>query len=183
MAAKILVTGRPGSGKTTVIRRAVSGLDAVAGGFCTEEIRVRGRRTGFRVKDIHTRQEGVLAHVDQEGGPRVGKYGVDLAAFDRVGVTALHEALRREGCIVIDEIGKMELCSQAFREVVTEVLDSDHPVLGTVAVSGHPFLSALRRRSDLTFVEVTPANRDELPQRLLELLGASGRSSRGETRS
>ena len=174
MAAKILVTGRPGSGKTTALRNAAACLGSIAGGFSTEEIRVQGRRVGFRVTDLHTREEGVLAHVDYKGAPRVGKYGVDVAAFDRIAVTALRKALRRDGCIVVDEVGKMELCSRAFREVVTVVLDSDHPVLGTVAISAHPFLSALRRRKDITLVELTATNRDELPQRLLELLGPSG---------
>src|SRR5947208_7543236 len=36
---KILLTGRPGSGKTTLIKRVVDKLSLSAGGFYTEEIR------------------------------------------------------------------------------------------------------------------------------------------------
>ena len=177
MAAKILLSGRPGGGKTSVVRRTVERLSVVAGGFWTEEIRRQGTRIGFRVTDIRTGREGILAHVDYRGAPRVGKYGVDVPAFERIGVKALREAMRCDGCVVIDEIGKMELCSEAFAEVAAEVLDSDQPVLGTVPVYGHPFLNALRRRRDVRFFDVTAANRDGLPQQIAALLNAADNSA------
>src|ERR671930_595519 len=83
---KILLEGRPGIGKTTVARRLVEVLrmmGASVSGFTTEEIRDRGRRLGFRVESL-SGPSAVLAHVDLSGPPRVGKYGVDLAAFERV---------------------------------------------------------------------------------------------------
>ena len=101
--AKILITGRPGIGKTTVIQKVLERMKPMAGGFFTEEIRKRGNRLGFRVRDIHTGKEGILAHVEHRGGPRVGKYGVDIDSFEEIGVAALVEAMGREGCVVIDE--------------------------------------------------------------------------------
>ncbi|MHC4717543.1 MAG: NTPase [Planctomycetota bacterium] len=172
MPNKILVTGRPGVGKTTLVREVAASAAPLAGGFVTEEIRVSGRRTGFRVEDIVSGRRGVLAHVDRPGRPRVGRYGVDVAAFDRVGVAALRAALGREGCVVIDEIGKMELCSAAFREAVAAVMDSDRPVLATIPVFRNPFLDALRGRDDVTVVELTLSNRDALPARVSALLAA-----------
>ncbi len=174
LGAKLLLTGRPGCGKTTVIEKTVGRLGRIAGGFSTREIRVKGRRVGFLVTDLHTGKEGVLAHVNRKGPPRVSKYGVDLSEFERIGVEALHDALRRDGCIVIDEIGKMELFSQAFQHAVTGVIDSDHPVLGTIASFRHPFLSTLRRRDDVEIIEVTTSNRDGLPDQLLAMSGFSG---------
>ncbi|PYK36728.1 MAG: hypothetical protein DME60_13840, partial [Verrucomicrobia bacterium] len=41
MTEKVLLTGRPGCGKTTLIKRVVSNLARRAGGFYTEEIRQR----------------------------------------------------------------------------------------------------------------------------------------------
>lgn len=172
--SKILVQGRPGVGKTTLIRKVVAAGIPLAGGFLTEEIRQSGRRVGFRVEDIHSGEEGVLSHVNRKGRPRVGKYGVDVASFDRIGVGALREAMRRPGCIIVDEIGKMELFSEAFREVVTAVMDSENPVLGTIPIYRHPFLDGLRERDDITVIEVTHSNRDTLPPRLVELLERSG---------
>jgi len=153
-----------------VIRRVLAAGVRLAGGFVTEEIRRGGRRLGFRVEDLHSGAEGILAHVDRKGKPRVGKYGVDVASFERVGVQALREAMPRDGCVIIDEIGKMELCCKAFGEAVAVAMDSDHPVLGTIPIHRHPFLDALRQRPDVTLIDVTHASRDELPARLVELL-------------
>jgi nucleoside-triphosphatase THEP1 len=170
LAAKVLLTGRPRIGKTTVIEKVVAGGLPLAGGFSTAEMRQAGRRVGFAVRDLHSGREGVLAHVDRKGTPRVGKYGVDVASFERIGVGALRAAMERDGCIVIDEIGKMELFCQAFRDALGEVIESGRAVLGTIAIHNDPFLSQIRRRPDVTLIQVTTANRDALPQRVADLL-------------
>jgi nucleoside-triphosphatase len=170
---KILIAGRPGIGKTTIVRKLLACAKPIAGGFLTEEIRQGGRRVGFRVKDIHYGTEGVLAHVDYNRPPRVGKYGVDVACFERIGVGALRDALHRAGAIVIDEIGKMELFSELFQAVVTEVVDSDHPVLATIPIYRHPYLASLRQRNDIRIIEVTASSRDDLPDHLIAMLGLS----------
>ena len=177
MACKVLLSGRPGVGKTTVVRAVVGAGIPLAGGFTTEEIRQSGRRLGFGVQDVHSGERGVLAHVDRKGPPRVGKYGVDVASFERIGVAALREALGRPGCIVLDEIGKMELCSAAFREAVTAVMDSDCPVLATIPAYRLAFVDRLRQREDVTILEATCANREGLPQRIVEMLGCLDRSA------
>jgi len=170
MASRILLSGRPGVGKTTVVRQVAAAGIELAGGFLTEEIRASARRVGFAVRDIHSGREGILASAAGKGSPRVGKYGVDVASFERVGVGALREAMDRAGCIIIDEIGKMELCSAAFRDAVAEAMDSDHPILATVPIYRLAFAEALRARSDVAVIQVTPSNRDALPARLIELL-------------
>lgn len=177
---KILLTGRPGVGKTTVIRKAVASGLSIAGGFFTEEIRQGGQRLGFRVKDLHTGEEGLLAHVDHRNGPRVGKYTVDVASFARIGVEALRQAATRQGCIIMDEIGKMELSSKAFAEVAAELMESDHAILATIPAIRHPLLDRLRARPDATVIEVTLSNRDSLPGRIVELLKSGSRQARRE---
>ncbi|MFO7899023.1 MAG: NTPase [Planctomycetota bacterium] len=166
MARKMFLTGRPGCGKTTAIQKILDRLTDFAGGFSTGEIRSGGRRLGFRVTDLRSGEEGVLAHVDRKGRPRVSKYGVDIAAFERIGVGALRDALGRDGLIVIDEVGKMELFSGAFQDAVAAALDSDQPVLGTVTRSRHPFLERLKARDNVEIITVSPSNRDDLPARL-----------------
>ena len=171
MLDKVLLTGRPGVGKTTVVRRTVAAGLVLAGGFVTEEVRRAGRRVGFKVTDLFTGREGTLAHAERKGRPRVGKYGVDLACFEAIGVVALHEALSRPGCIVIDEIGKMELCSSAFQSAVMEVFESGQPILATIPGHSHPLLDRLRSRDEVTVIEVTTSNREALPAELVQRLG------------
>ncbi len=49
----LLLTGPPGVGKTTVLRRAADELsDLEIRGFVTEEIREAGQRVGFRIETL-----------------------------------------------------------------------------------------------------------------------------------
>ncbi|HYL80544.1 MAG TPA: nucleoside-triphosphatase, partial [Candidatus Acidoferrum sp.] len=113
MASAVLITGAPGSGKTTLIRGVVAELPGRAGGFFTEEIREGEARVGFRVSALDGRT-GILAHVKSVLGPKVGRYRVDVASFEAVGVDALEAATRESDLGVVAEIGKMELCSSRF---------------------------------------------------------------------
>jgi len=165
----LLVTGRPGSGKTTVVERIVASLPrAVATGFFTREARERGMRRGFTMETLDGRT-AVLADVGGDG-PRVGRYRVRIRELEAVGVPALG---LRPGVrlIVVDEIGRMECLSQRFCDAVRQALDAPTPVLGTIACQGHGFIGEVRGRADVTIVEVTAENRDHLPATILATLG------------
>ncbi len=158
-------------GKTTVARRLVAALRAAGitlAGFTTEEIREGGRRVGFAVESL-SGERGVLAHVDLPGPLRVGKYGVDRAAFERIALPAL--ALPAD-VVVLDELGKMELASAPFRGGVTALFDRDIAIVATVHAYGHAFTDALKRRPDVEVVRVTGANRRTLPGELAARLAA-----------
>lgn len=161
----LLLTGAPGVGKSTAIQGTLALLSSPAEGFWTGEIREGGKRLGFRLTTL-SGEETILAHRDLRGGPRVGAYGVDLETLERVGVAALRRALSaKSALIVIDEIGKMEMKSAAFREVIFDCLDSPRRVLGVLG-KGVPEGEKIRRRPDVFFLEVTAQNRDELPKAL-----------------
>lgn len=169
MPANLLLTGRPGVGKTTLVRRVLEELgDIPATGFYTVEIRTGGRRLGFRIVTLDGR-EAILAHVETRSKHRVSRYGVDVAAFERVALPSMAPDLPT--CLlVIDEIGKMECYSQAFRETIVCALDADTPVLATVALRGDRFIEGLKAREDVELVEITPANRDNLVKQLAAAL-------------
>jgi nucleoside-triphosphatase len=168
MGRAILLTGRPGVGKTTIVRNVLARWEAGAGGFYTEEIREQGRRTGFRLVTLDG-AEGILASVNISSPYCVGKYGVDLGDLERVGVEALYRAMRQPevSLLVVDELGRMELFSPAFREAVLAALDSPKLVLGTVMARSHPWVDAVKARPDVSLVEVTPLNRSTLPEQIL----------------
>jgi nucleoside-triphosphatase len=171
---RLLLEGRPGIGKTTVARRLVALLlegGVPVGGFTTGELRTGGRREGFVVEAVSGARE-VLAHVGLPGPPRVGRYGVDLAAFERVALPTLR-APGPGRVVVVDELGKMELASAAFRAAVVELLGRDVAVVATVQLARHQLTDALKLRPDVRVVRITEATRDGLPEQLRDwLVGA-----------
>jgi nucleoside-triphosphatase len=176
---RLLLEGRPGIGKTTVARRLLVVLRDAGiplGGFVTDEIRSGGRREGFAVRTVDG-QRDILAHLELPGPPRVGRYGVDLPAFERVALPAM-AAPQPVGVVVVDELGKMELASAAFRDAMSDLLDRDVAVVATVHVHRHPFTDALKRRPDLRVIRVTERSRDALPERLAAELTAAAAARR-----
>jgi nucleoside-triphosphatase len=163
----ILITGLPGSGKTTFIRKLADDLRPYEPvGFFTQEIRERGIRKGFGMTSFGG-LTGTLAQVDVGGPYRVGRYGVNVDGFELF-LRSLPLLEPRTRIIIIDEIGKMECLSARFRATMTGLLDSATPVIATVAVRGSEYIGEVRRRPDIVLVELTVQNRDTLLPRVLE---------------
>lgn len=169
----LLLEGRPGSGKTTVARRLAAIVQKEgfgAAGFTTEEIREGRRRVGFAVETL-VGERAVLAHMDLPGPPRVGKYGVDLPAFEALALPELDRASNAD-VVILDELGKMELASEPFRDRVVRLIEAhDHaPVIATVHVYRHPTTDALKARPDAERFRVTSRTREGLPRELADRL-------------
>ena len=167
-----LLTGRPGTGKTRLIKEAIAGIGSKAGGFYTEEIRSEGARQGFRLVTLDG-QSAILAHVKIHSPYRVSKYGVDIDSLDRVGVSALRKATQQCDLVVVDEIGKMELFSANFKEAVLQIIDSGKRVLGTIMLNAHPWADAIKRRPQVDLVPVTGANYHQVLAELRQWLKAT----------
>lgn len=168
-----LLTGIPGSGKTTVIRKIVSRLSCEVGGFYTEEIRESGTRTGFRLITLDGRQ-GVLAHVNIRQAPHISRYGVDLAVLDDIGVDCLTRAIAEMDVVVIDEIGPMELLSKNFRRVVLRALESDVVVLGSIVKRRTSYTEVIKEHPSVHVIEITRANHDKILAYVLGLIQETG---------
>ena len=168
---KILLTGRPACGKTTLIKRVVNNLPRGAGGFYTEEIRDGGTRAGFKIVMLNG-EEAVFAHVDFKTPHHVGKYGLDLSALERIGVGAVRQAIQARRLVVIDEIGPMEIRSPIFREAVNEAPDSEVLVLATIFARPLTFTDPIKFRPDVTLIEVRPDNRERLVSELSDAIQA-----------
>jgi nucleoside-triphosphatase len=171
MGRTLMLTGRPGIGKTTVIKAVAASLGDRAGGFYTEEIRGPGGRQGFRLVTLDGR-EAVMAHVNLRGSgrPRVGRYGVDVGAIEQVGVAALRKAMREGRIVVVDEIGKMELFCGPFKDAVLQAVGGPQPVLATVMARPNPWVDSLKAMPDVTCWEVSAGNRDGLAERVVRWL-------------
>jgi nucleoside-triphosphatase len=162
----ILIEGRPGIGKTTCMRTLSAKLPQVKiGGFLTTEIRENGWRVGFRIETF-AGDAGTLAHVHGSVGPSVGKYRVEQAVLERIGVKGLQQALQDAQILLIDEIGKMELLSCRFQKVVSQCLDSRIPVIATIMLKPHPFANQLKARPDVRLIRITHDNREHIAAQL-----------------
>jgi nucleoside-triphosphatase len=166
----LLLTGSPGSGKTTALRRTVLQLDGWRlAGFYTEEIREGGVRRGFRAVTLNG-QARDLARVDLRRAARVGRYGVDIAVVDW-----LAAGLSREAAVdawLVDEIGKMECLSSRFVMALRALLEGRAPVVATVAQRGEGLIAEVKRRPDAELRAVTRATRDTLPAGIVAWLRA-----------
>ena len=163
---KIFLTGLPGSGKSTVLMKVIEKLRKKGlkiGGVITPEMRVRGKRIGFKVIDVYSGEEGILASVERKTGPRVGKYRVDIEDFERVALKALDFAMKECDVIAIDEIGKMELFSKTFKEKIDELLTQDKP---TICVLHRNLVGKYKEFGKVVWI--TPENREKLSEELAQ---------------
>ncbi len=170
MQKNILITGLPGSGKTTLIKKLGDELreDAPAG-FFTEEIREHGARKGFKLVSLDRKEIGVLAHVNIEGPHRVGKYGVDLEGFEKF-IVKLRLPESSPRLVIFDELGKMECLSAKFRGLVASLLDASVPVIATIALKAGGFIDEVKRRPDVHVYELSEGNRETLVMDIARLI-------------
>ena len=168
---EIFLTGNPGSGKSTILMKVIDILKKNGlkiGGFITPEIRTGEKRIGFKVVNIHSGEEGILASIYQKHGPQVGKYRVNLEDFERVSLKALDFAMKECDIICVDEIGKMELFSTRFKDKIEEMLKIKKPF---VCVIHRNLVYAYKKYGNLIYV--TPENREKLPNSIVKLVYGS----------
>lgn len=169
MALKVLLTGSPGCGKTTLIKRTLAEFRGPAGGFYTREIRRVQERVGFEIVTLDG-FSSILASVDKKSSIRVGKYGVNLGNLENTGVPAIQSAIDNNWLVVIDEIGPMEIKSPVFREMVLKAFDNDLKVLASIVKRSTPFTDAIKNKPGTMLFEVREDNREELLETVLQLL-------------
>ena len=165
----ILITGKPGVGKTTLIIKLIEELDLNAGGFYTQEMRLGGRRVGFKIITLDG-EESILAHIDIKSPYRLSKYGVNLEGLEKVGVKSIWRALKKNKIIVIDEIGKMELFSPRFKEAVNSALNSDKITIATILLAPNPYTDKIKRRQDVKLFYLTQENREKVKEEIKNIL-------------
>ncbi len=171
----ILLTGQPGVGKTTIITRLwehyrMKGLRVA--GILTQESRGATGRVGFKIKDITSEAEGWLARTDGGSGLRIGRYTVETADLERVGVNALESAIGNSSRLVlVDELGPMEMTSASFRKAVSALFESKKVTVATVKYgSRYEEVEQATRRGTTLTITVTRENRDDIPERVISLL-------------
>jgi nucleoside-triphosphatase len=162
----LLIIGRPGVGKTTLMKRLAQTLRGRAiDGFLTEELREEGQRMGFWLSSLDGRQI-LLAHRRIESPHRVGPYRVNVAVLDDVAVPIIRRGIKQAFLLFLDELGKMELCSSKFEAAVEEALDRGPSIVATASVDPLPWLTAVKRRRDVELIPLSSSNWDAVEEEL-----------------
>ena len=168
----LLITGSPGTGKTSVLLRTVDALKVrgySVGGVVSREARVGWVRVGFEILDLGSGRRGWLAHVNQKVGPRVGRYRVNLKDLEDIGANAIVDAVENFDVVAIDEIGPMELFSEKFKDAVRRAVECGKVVVGVVHWRVRDrLIEEMKNREDTEVIAVTSENRARLHEVIVE---------------
>lgn len=157
----ILISGLPGIGKTTLIKKLCMELKhRKPVGFYTEEIKIEGQRKGFQLIGLNG-QRTLFAHILMESSYQIGRYKVDVEAFDKF-LKSIDFFGMKEGIVIIDEIGKMECLSAKFVKLIWEILGSSNTVISTISHTDGGIKGRIKERDDVVLYKMNLDNRDKI---------------------
>ena len=166
MAKNVFITGIPGVGKTTLLKKLAHDLSMlVIKGFYKEKIVEEDSTRGYRVIsfDFH---DQILAHLFIEGPNKMDGFGVNIEGFEKFILPQLKN-IEMVDLFIFDEIGKMECMSNSFCSGFNKILDAAVPVIATYSHHSTFQFKELKERKDTTFLQMTSKNRDDIWKRVL----------------
>ena len=159
----ILIVGRNGVGKSTLIRALLETIPAPVHGVITKK--EAPQPDGFCPVYIHS--YGTSKQYSPENLVGLCRQGSSVAfpeAFDRF---AMSEMFPKGGVVVFDELGFLESGAPRFTEAVLKTLDDAPLVIAAVRDKGTSFLDAVRSHPRADVYRIDPENRDRLRETLL----------------
>ena len=174
MIPKILITGPPRCGKSTLISKLIdhySERNYIIHGFLTPEVRKDGIRIGFDVLNILTGKKARLARIgNYKTRFKLGKYKIFIDEFEEL-ISNLEQNIEKERTlIVIDEIGKMELFSTKFQDILRSIFRSNIPILATIGLKlNHPIKDYILKIPEVTLFNLTRQNQQKIFQKIITI--------------
>lgn len=166
---KILLTGKPGIGKSTILEQVTKDFKGNKLGIISRELRNKeGKRVGFEAVN-HLGKKKTFAHTTDISSDYIvgGKYYVDLSVINKFAVPEIKKGIDNPQALVfIDEIGRMQAFSRKFLDIVSEILNSDSNVLATIVLDPEPWSLQFKQNKNTVLIEISEKNRDQLPKLL-----------------
>ncbi|MFX1566995.1 MAG: nucleoside-triphosphatase [Promethearchaeota archaeon] len=176
MTNKILITGPPRCGKSTLISKIIEYFhkekDFAIHGFLTPEVRKNGNRIGFDIVDVYSEKRSHLARAGNfKTEHRLGKYSVFIQEFDKYIEESLNLEGKRVNLVVIDEIGKMELFSHKFYNFIKDLFSLEIPILATIGLKlKHPIKNYLQHLPGVQIFNLNRQNFSVIYKKTISLI-------------
>lgn len=172
---KILITGDPHQGKTTLIKELIEKTDSSLLSqyvyyVCSEEIMENGKRIGYQYYTSSSSKPVVFATLNTEGD---SKYTYNIPELDNLA----NEISRNiDKILIIDEIGVMQLESSNYKKIIQEILDKHNiTLIGTITknVASDSDIGKIKINVFTDCIEFSRDKHDEILHRLDKELQAS----------
>ncbi|MCM8756612.1 MAG: NAD(P)H-hydrate epimerase [Candidatus Omnitrophica bacterium] len=153
-----LIKGLPSSGKTTLVKEIIPEIKNKRG-FYTEEIRdIKGKRIGFKLIILSNNKEIIFAHQDFKTPFKISKYSIDVKVFEDAVIKELEEGIKSDcDFLIIDEIGKIELISEKFKETCLRAFHYKNAI-ATIPMQNIPYIKNIQENKDVCVVELKREN-------------------------
>jgi nucleoside-triphosphatase THEP1 len=169
---KLLLTGLPGTGKTTILQSVIDEVDC--DWVISEEMRDSHKdRTGFKAKNSLGCNITFAHKTDIISDLRTGNYAVDVNAINAIFTKGIYDALGNTSSLLIfDEIGRMQMLSAEFQIAIEKLFTSDKTFLATIRYGDEWTDAFIQSDGTLLFV-LTTENRQRIHKCLISTLAAS----------
>jgi len=160
----ILLTGKPGVGKSTLIKKVIDSYkDPMLWVMTHELLTEKGNRVGFQANNSKGQIETVSHKTNIQSAAVIGQNAVDLNAVDRMFGRILNEAISFNGLTIVDEIGPIQLLSSKFAEALSDAFSHSGQVnlISTIHYNDER-LEEFRISKDAWLFKVDETNRDVL---------------------
>jgi len=181
MDAKILITGPPRCGKSTLIQKIIKNLkgEFLLYGFLTPEVRKNGKRIGFDVEDINSDMRIPLARKGAYSSQYIlGSYKIFIDKFNQYLNNNISSVLDKldshknlKPILIVDEIGKMELFSELFQTILKTIFKSKLCIIATIGQKmKHPIKDFILNIPSIKLFKLSRNNQQEILREILTIL-------------
>ena len=169
----VLLTGRPGIGKSTALSRIADMLGRRrCAGLLAKEILRDGERIGFSSYGLRCKESVVLAHKEIRTGRYIEDFGVDPEALDGLCEKESAAAEDKEvRLVVLDEIGRMQMMSEGFKRLLEKTADSSRHLIATICLEDEiEYIREFKKREGVRLFVLDEENREEIPLEVCRLV-------------